>query len=312
MNRKRVLVVSSANIDFVMRVGSIPQSGQTVVETRSYEYVPGGKGANSALTLAKLGADCVFCTRLGNDSNADRLQELYEENGIDTRFICRDRELPTGLASIIVEDSGANRIVVYPGANSKLSPDDVENALTCLPDALFLHFEIPEDAVITATKLAEKKNIPVVIDAGPARADYPLEKLGRVEIFSPNESETQALTGIIPSGTTDCLRAAIALKRRVDAKYIVIKLGSRGAFIYDGTYSKHVTTYDCEVIDTTAAGDAFTAAMTLQYLKTGDITQAVSYANAVGSIVVGRPGASTSLPTAAEVDEFIKMQNEML
>lgn len=312
MNQKRVLVVSSANIDFVMRVGSIPQSGQTVIETRSYEYVPGGKGANSALTLAKLGADCVFCTRLGNDSNADRLQALYEENGIDTRFICRDRELPTGLASIIVEDSGANRIVVYPGANSKLSPDDVENALTCLPDALFLHFEIPEDAVITATKLAEKKNIPVVIDAGPARADYPLEKLGKVEIFSPNETETQALTGIIPSGTTDCLRAAIALKRRVDAKYIVIKLGARGAFIYDGTYSKHVTTYECEAIDTTAAGDAFTAAMTLQYLKTGDITQAVSYANAVGSIVVGRPGASTSLPTAAEVDEFIKMQNEML
>ena len=268
MNQKRVLVVSSANIDFVMRVGSIPQSGQTVVETRSYEYVPGGKGANSALTLAKLGSDCVFCTRLGNDSNADRLQELYEENGIDTRFICRDRELPTGLASIIVEDSGANRIVVYPGANSKISPDDVENALTCLPDALFLHFEIPEDAVITATKLAEKKNIPVVIDAGPARADYPLEKLGRVEIFSPNETETQALTGIIPSGTTDCLRAAIALKRRVDAKYIVIKLGARGAFIYDGTYSKHVTTYECEAIDTTAAGDAFTAAMTLQYLKT--------------------------------------------
>jgi len=304
--KHRILVISSANMDFVMRVSRVPDGGQTVIESHGYEYVPGGKGANSALALARLGADSVFCSRVGNDSHGQKLKQLYAENGIDTRFMITDKGAATGLASIIVDDSGENRIIVYPGANGRLTVDDVEDAMTCIPDAVFLHFEIPDAAVIAATKFAEQKGIPVFIDAGPARAGYPLEKLGKVEVFSPNESETLALTGILPNNPTNCLRAASVLMQKVECKYVVIKLGGRGAYIHDGTYSQHITTYEGEVVDTTAAGDAFTASLTLEYLKTGDITHAVKYANAVGTIVVGRPGASSSLPTAAEVDKFIR------
>jgi ribokinase len=310
--KKRVLVVSSANMDFVMKVGKLPEAGQTIIENRSYDYVPGGKGANAALAFARLGGDSIFCARLGSDTHAKRLRDLYVENGIDVRFIKHDRTAPTGLASIIVEENGDNRIIVYPGANAKLSRDDVEDALTCLPDAVFLQFEIPDAAVFAAAEFARKRSIPIFVDAGPARVDYPLEKIAPVEIISPNESETLALTGILPNNSENCLRASIILRSKVEAKYVVIKLGARGAFIYDGKYSQLVPTYEGEVVDTTAAGDAFTAALTLEYLNTGDILRAVKYANAVGTMVVGKAGASSSIPTDAEVNDFIRMRRIVL
>ena len=306
--KKRVLVVSSANMDFVMKVGKLPEAGQTVIETESYSYVPGGKGANSALALAKLGADSVFCARLGYDANGRKLKELYDSNGIDTRFLKLDRLNPTGLASIIVESDGANRIVVYPGANSFLSSDDVEDAMTCIPDALFLQFEIPEEAVIAAAEFASKRRIPIFVDAGPAKADTPLEKLPPLEVISPNETETFALTGIMPNDSANCLKAANELLKRVESKYVVIKLGGRGAYIHDGKYSQLLPAIETAVVDTTAAGDSFTAALTLEYLNTKDIVKAVKYANAVGAMVVSKAGASTSLPTAAQVEEFMRQR----
>ena len=309
--QKRVLVVSSANMDFVMRVGRMPEAGQTIIERRPYDYVPGGKGANSAITLARLGADSIFCTRLGSDAHAQRLKSLYEDCGIDTRFIINDRNAPTGLASIIVEENANNRIVVYPGANANLTPEDVEDAMTCIPDAVFLQFEIPTEAVVAATQFAKAKNIPVFVDAGPARRNYPLDRLGGLEVISPNEIETYALTGIMPSTINDCLRAATVLMQKVQVKYVVIKLGDRGAYIHDGKYSQVVAPYEVEAVDTTAAGDAFTAAMTLEYLRSGDIVRAVTYANVVGAMVVGKAGASSSIPTAAQVEAFMR-ENEIV
>lgn len=306
--KKRILVVSSANMDFVMKVSKLPDAGQTVIERQSYSYVPGGKGANSALALARLGADSIFCARLGYDANGKKLKELYDSNGIDTRFLKLDRMNPTGLASIIVEDSGANRIVVYPGANDHLAEEDVEDAMTCLPDAVFMQFEIPEEAAIAAAKFASKRKIPVFVDAGPARADTPLEKLPPLEVISPNETETEALTGIFPNDSANCLKAANELLKRVESKYVVIKLGGRGAYIHDGKYSQLIPAIETEVVDTTAAGDAFTAALTLEYLNTHDIVKSVKYANAVGAMVVSKAGASTSLPTAAQVDEFMRQR----
>ncbi len=310
--KKRILVVSSANIDFVMKVGKLPAAGQTVMEPRGYSYVPGGKGANAALALARLGADSVFCAKLGNDAHAQQLRALYNDEGIDTRFLQNDRNAATGLASIIVEENGVNRIIVYPGANNNLTVDDVEDAMTCLPDAVFLQMEIPDEAVIAATKFAKKKNIPVFLDTGATRPDFPLDLLGPLEVISPNESETFTLTGIMPTNATECLRAADKLMQRVDAKYVIIKLGARGAYVYNGKMSRLISAYETNVVDTTAAGDAFTAALTLEYLNSGDIYRAVKYANAVGAIVVSREGASTSLPTARQVEAFIERNGIVL
>lgn len=296
-------------MDFVMKVGTMPEAGQSMIETRGYSYIPGGKGANSAVALARLGADSVFCAKLGADAHAQKLRELYQQNGVDTRFIKTARNAATGLASIIVEDNGNNRIIVYPGANMTMSTGDVEDAFTCLPDAVFCHLEIPDEAVIAASKFAKKQGIPMFLDAGPAREGWPLDKLEKLEVLSPNETECLALTGIMPNNTENCLKAAVKLQSQVECKYVVIKLGGRGAYIHDGRFSQLIPTYEGPVVDTTAAGDAFTASMTLEYLRTKDIVRAVKYAHAVGTLVVGKAGASSSLPTEAQVEEFIRTRN---
>lgn len=307
MKQQRILVISSANIDFVQRMRRVPYSGETVVETgMGYSYVPGGKGANSAIAFSRFGADTVFTCKLGNDANAKRLLSIYRQEGLNTDYVLQDSSVPTGLASILVEENGKNRIIVYPGANMTMGREDIEESFNCLPDAVYLQLEIPDEAILEATSRAESAGYPVFIDAGPARCDFPLEKLGKVEIFSPNENETKVFTGIAPVSTDSCLRAAIKLRNEVNAKYIVIKLGERGSFIFDGREYYEIPAEKVEAVDTTAAGDVFTAVMTYVYLQNHNIVSAVRYATCAAAISVTREGASTSIPTREEVLTFVR------
>ncbi|MBQ9744243.1 MAG: ribokinase [Clostridia bacterium] len=302
---KRILVVSSANMDMVMNVDFVPVGGQTVIDKGTYSYVPGGKGANSAVAFSRLGAKCIFLTKLGKDANGDVLLSLYEKEGMDISYIKRDTEVASGLAAILVEKTGQNRIIVFPGANSRIELDTVSEAIAGKPDALYMQFEINYDAIIHAAIEASKNGIPIFIDAGPANKDFPLEKLPELTVFSPNESETEAFTGIAPTDEESCKRASLKLLERVKTKYIVIKLGGRGAYIFDGEKGIIKPTYDMPVVDTTAAGDAFTAGLTLEYLRTGDIYTSCDFANATGSITVSRHGASSSIPNSNEVADFL-------
>ena len=160
---------------------------------------------------------------------------------------------------------------------------------------------------ITAAKIASARGIPIFVDAAPAGKDYPLENLPMLEVFSPNESETETYTGIMPQGTDSALRAALALYKRVRCKYIVIKQGARGAFCYDGVrYNTYPAIRSDKVVDTTAAGDTFTSALTLEYVRNGgNIEAAIRYANAAASIAVSRYGASSSVPTGDEVYQLL-------
>lgn len=303
-----ILIISSANMDFVMPLSSMPARGQTLLESGAYRYVPGGKGANSAVAVARLGGNCTFCAKLGRDDNGDALATLYEREGIDCRALCRSEDTPTGLAAILVESDGSNRIVVYPGANMTLTEGDIDRALDLGPDALYLQLEISHSAVLYAAKSAAARGIPVFIDAGPADAAFALEELPPLTVFSPNETEAEIFTGICPDSEETCLACAEALAMRVQSAYIVLKLGGRGAYLYDTTAKagEILPSLPVKAVDTTAAGDAFTAALTLHYLKTGDVTAAVRYANAVGALTVSRAGASSSIPTKEEVENFLK------
>ncbi len=302
---KRILTVSSANMDFVMSVSKIPQGGETQLESGTYQFVPGGKGANSAVAVRRLGGDSVFCCRLGKDSNGSIMHNIYKKEGLDTRFIVVDAEAVTGLGAIMVEPNGQNRIILFPGANVRLKKEDIDASFISRPDALLMQLEIPQEAVLHAAWTAHDKNIPIILDAGPANRDFPLEDLPPLEIFSPNETETEIFTGINPSNPDNCLRAAMALQKLVVAKYYVIKLGGRGCYIYDGKYYHCLPAYGVNAVDTTAAGDAFTAALTLEYLRSGDIVRAGRYANVVGALAVSKKGALPSLPTDAMVNKFI-------
>lgn len=307
MDRKKILVIGSSNMDLSMNMYRIPEAGETLIDDGGVAYVPGGKGANAAVAFAKLGADVKLCSRLGADVHGQRLYQFYRECGIDTSYIKADRDNPTGLAVVMKESDGANRIVVYPGANSHLSAENISEAFDCNPDAVYIGFEIPFGVALAAAKQAAARGIPVFLDPAPADKDIPLESLPMIEVFSPNETETFTYTGITPMGAESSLRAALALYKRVKCKYIVIKQGERGAFFYDGRHHNFVPAIRAgKTVDTTAAGDAFTAAMTLKYLENcGEIYTAVRFGNAAGALTVTRRGASSAIPDRAEVEELL-------
>ena len=310
--KKRILVIGSSNMDLSLNMYRLPEAGETVTDDGGVAYTPGGKGANSAITFSKLFADSVFLTKLGADLHGQKLYGFYKEQGLNTAYIKVDRENPTGFAAVIKEGDGQNRIIYYPGANRNLTKENIEEAFSSEPDAVYIGFEVSFETALLAAKIAESRKIPIFVDAAPASADHNLEALPELEIFSPNETETEIYTGINPIGAENSLRAALSLWKRVKCKYIVLKQGSRGAFIYDGKHYSMIPAYRPDkVVDTTAAGDAFTAALTLKYLETdGDIVLSAKFAAAVGALTVSKSGASSSIPTLNEVNAFLSRQYE--
>ena len=303
---KKILVIGSANMDLSLNVYRVPVAGETLTDNGGVAYTPGGKGANAAAAFAKLGAEVTLCAKLGQDLHGQQLYNYYKQIGLDTSSIRVDRDLPTGFATVIKEADGENRIIYYPGANAHIGTDQMLEAFEkTQPDALYLGFEISFESAMTAARIAEAKGVPIFVDAAPASEKHSLESLPFMEIFSPNESETFEYTGIMPTGQDTTLRAALALWRRVRCKYIVIKQGARGCSIYDGKKFDMLPAERVDSVDTTAAGDTFTAALTLAYISSGDIRGAAKYASCAAAITVSRPGATTSVPTAEEVREFI-------
>ena len=307
MSKKRILIIGSSNLDFVMNMYKLPEAGETIIDNGGVAYLPGGKGAGAAIAFSRLGAESVFCSKLGADIHGQKLYNYYKEIGLNTTYIKVDHDNPTGLAVVMKEGEGRTRTVVYPGANAQLTTEIIFEAFECNPDALYLGFEIPYPMVVAAAKVAAAKGIPIFIDATAASKELDLEQLPPVEIFSPNEQEAQELTGILPTSMETSLRAALAIARKSKAKNVVIKQGARGAFLYDGKrYNTFPAVRADKMVDATSAGDAFTAAMTLEYLRNGgDIKEAIKYGNVAAAITVTRPGAGSSIPTEEEINRFL-------
>ena len=303
-SKPRILVIGSINMDVVLRAEKFPAPGETVVGT-DLSLIPGGKGANQAVALSRLGASASLLGCVGKDPWGEELIEKLEENGVDTVNVTSDESLPTGNATIIVDSEGENRIVLIAGANDALRPGLVDAALdaesSC--DAILLQLEIPLRTVYHAISAGAARGIPVILDAGPPRA-VPLEKLRGVTVLSPNESETEALTGIRPGDLDSAGKAAALLEESTGANEVVLKLGERGALFKDNGRYELVEAHQVEVVDTTAAGDSFTAALALEHSRGAGIAKAVRRALAAGALAVTRLGAQPSLPTAEEVDRL--------
>lgn len=288
--KERILIVSSANVDLMLNTDVFPQPGETVVSEGNFTYIPGGKGANSARLCAALGCDTIFLCRLGDDRHGKRLLDIYRNEGIDTRFIELDRRLATGMAAVISCDA-ESRIIVYPGANAALSAPSVEEAFTTYPDGALVHMEIPDEAILAAGRFAAKTGSRLIVDAGPAKPDFPFDQMQGIEVFSPNETECVSYCGIEPTTMDNCVRACIELGLKTGAKTVVLKLGSRGAFVYDGIYNFMIPAYRVNTVDPTGAGDVFTAALAARLLKGDGLEDAVRFANAAGAISTAHRGA---------------------
>lgn len=294
----RAAVVGSINMDLILNMKKVPEVGENVLGT-DYGYANGGKGANQATALAKLGARVKMIGKVANDPNGAKLLENLEKNNIDVSGVATDGS-QTGLAAIILDGEGRNRIVVYEGANAEIEPEKAVADIGADIDLLLLQFETNEEVVINCVNHAVKNGITTVIDCGPAK-NFALEEMQGATILSPNESETKALTGIYPDNDENILTASKILEERSKAKYIVLKLGERGCTLWDGKEIKSFPPYKSNVVDTTAAGDCFTAALALEYIKSGDIEKACDLGNKAGSIAVSRMGAQGSMPTIEEI-----------
>jgi ribokinase len=304
MNKKSILVAGSINMDLIMETERSPEAGESVIGT-GYSNAPGGKGANLAAAAAKLGAEVTFVGRVGNDRNGSILRNNLAEAGVRTDFLISDPYTQTGLAVIILEVTGDNRIVVVPGANSALTIDDLTGPFTQSYDAVVTNLEIPPDVTAACRQMALRSNIPFILDAGPAR-EFDLSGVSGLEILSPNETETKALIGAQCDTIQQVEEAARKLAEKSQAKIVVIKLGERGAYWFSEGTGGMIGPYWVDAVDTTAAGDAFTAGLTLEYLKSGNIAEAVQFANAVGALTVTKLGAQPSLPGLTEVEQFLK------
>lgn len=294
----RTAVVGSINMDLILNMKKVPLVGENLLGT-DYGYANGGKGANQATALARLGAKVKMIGKVANDENGERLLKNLEANNIDITSVATDGT-KTGLAVIILDGEGKNRIVVYEGANAEIEPQKAVGGIGNDIDLLLLQFETNEDVVCSCVNEAVKNNIVTVIDCGPAKS-FALEKMQGATILSPNESETKALTGIFPENEEQILSASEILMERSKARYIVLKLGERGCSLWDGNKLKLFPSYKSHVVDTTAAGDCFTAALALEYVSSGDIEKACDMGNKAGAIAVSRMGACDSMPTYEEI-----------
>lgn len=302
----RILLVGSVMMDLILRCERAPEPSESVLG-HDYRNAPGGKGSNAAVAAARTGAKVSAYATVGNDANGEYLLDCWKKEGVDTTHTIIKDGANTGFVAITLEDSGQNRLIIFPGANMLTPPDELEKAFEDDYDAVLLQFEIPLETNAKAIEIANKKGIITVLDAEPAQ-DYPLEKLPPVTILSPNETETKALVDIFPADQETCRAASQKLMARNKCKYVVLKLGERGSYIYGEGLDLMVPSYKVEAVDPTAAGDAFTGTLAKAYVEMGDLVEAVKYASASGALTCTQLGAQPSLPTAAEIEAFLAKQ----
>ena len=305
----KVIVVGSANMDMVAFAPKLPAPGETVLGTR-FEMACGGKGANQAVACARLGAETWFIGRVGTDTFGDMLLRSFREAGVRTDFVRHDPETPSGVALIFVDETGQNEIVVAPGANGRVSREDIDmaSAIWDGAKALLVQFEIPLSTVGYAIGEASRHGAIVVVNPAPApREPLPEEWFGLVDVWTPNEREIEGLTGIAVTDLESAERAAKALLDK-GAKSVVLTLGANGSLLATRDFTRHFPAFQVQAVDATAAGDAFAAALTVKLAEGAPLEEAVIFANAAGALACTKVGAQPSMPTRDEVENFLRSQ----
>lgn len=298
-----ILVVGSLNTDLVVRAPRFPQPGETI-SGEDLQVIPGGKGANQAVAAARNGANVGILGRVGKDNFGDFLLENLKANQVDTNLIRRD-DASTGTAIIVVDADGQNSIVLSAGANGNVSSSDVENASFSTFDLLLLQLEIPLPTVLAAAKKAKENGVRVILNPAPAK-ELPDELIALADFIVPNETELSLLTGLPKKDIPSAKSAAKRLRER-GAQNVIVTLGNKGALLVTGEEVTHVGAYPVEVVDTTAAGDAFIGGFA-SVLDSFSLADAVRYACACGALAATKFGAQPSLPTKEEVERFMSLR----
>ena len=305
----RVLVIGSINMDLVMRAPRLPAPGETLVGGQ-FTVVPGGKGANQAASAARLGCHVRLIGAVGlDDFGAAALANLVAQ-GVDTAGVLQLDGTPSGVAMILVDPAGENTIAVASGANSELRPQHVvrHTDVFSWADVVVLQCEIPLETVAVAVSAARDAGALLILNAAPAVSDLPQDAFG-VDYLVVNEREAAGLTGTEPDSPAAALKAARALQAR-GALHAIVTLGALGCVHSAPDVAEHIPAPKVEVVDTTAAGDAFVGALATGLGAGMDSSAALLFANCAGALAVTKLGAQSSLPDAASVERLYEQVSQ--
>lgn len=298
----RVVVVGSLNMDLVGRVPRLPLPGETLLGSQFLQG-PGGKGANQAVAAARLGAATILVGRVGTDTYGDLLVANLHTQAVDVSCIRRDGA-PSGIALIMVDDAGQNAIAVLPGANANLRADDVERVALQAGDVVVAQLEVPAEPIVRAFERARAAGARTLLNAAPARP-LPDGLLALTDILVVNETEASALANVSVDGVSSAARAAVRLKSSGPAT-VAVTLGEQGAVLASGEDRWFVHPYRVEVVDSTAAGDAWVGALAAELCAGRDLLVAAVFASAAGALTTTRKGAQAALPDRTEVERAMR------
>jgi len=296
----KVTVVGSFMYDLVATAPRRPKTGETLIGD-SFGMFLGGKGANQAIAASRAGAIVSMVGRLGNDLFGDQFLEKFSTEVINTDFVIQDTENGTGVGMPLIDASGDNSIVIIPQANMALSFENIDQAESSIADSdvLVLQCEVPMEANQRAAEIANKTDTLVILNPAPA-CEIPDALLSLVDIITPNESETEILTGMPTETDNQAIEAAhLLLSKGIET--VILTLGSRGSFLLTKKMEKLIPAFSVEVVDTTAAGDAFCGALAASLAHGINIEKSVKIANAAGALAVTKLGAEPSLPSREEI-----------
>ncbi len=308
MDQSHVIVFGSINMDLVARVPRLPVPSETLLGY-SFTTVPGGKGANQAVAIARLGVPTVMVGRVGGDRFGQELLSGLQTAGVDTEDVLVDRAQSSGVAMIAVDDRSENHIIVIPGANGQMEPTDVDRLSRRLPGAaaLLLQLEIPLPTILLAAQAAHAVGVRVILDPAPARSDLPAALYSLVSIITPNAIEASQLVGFPVTNRETAAQAATVLQQR-GVETVIIKLGAVGVFGATPDESFFVPAFQVDAVDTVAAGDAFNGGLTAALAAGLSLREAVIWGAATGALSATKPGAQSSLPDRATVVNFLSQR----
>lgn len=299
-SQKPIVVVGSINLDLVAVADKIPAAGETLTG-KDFQIHPGGKGANQAVAVARLGYPVCMIGRLGNDVFGTQLREHLEAVSVDVAGVATS-EGASGVALIVVSSIGENSIVVAPGANAKVTPEDIDKNLHTIREAgiVLAQLEVPLETVEHLASVCVRENVPLILDPAPAR-ELPEKLVAQTAWFTPNESEAEFYSG----NRMTAAETALSLIKK-GCSGIILKMGSNGVYLVSPHEQGHsVPAFAVRAIDTTAAGDAFNGAFAVGLMQGKAAHDSAVFASAVAAISVTRIGAQPSMPTMPEVQSFL-------
>ena len=299
---KKICVIGSLNMDLVVNVDEMPKKGQTLIGS-SFKEVPGGKGANQAVAIARLGGDINMIGKVGSDSFGKTLIEQLKNDNVDTEYV-QIENCASGVAMITVDKNAENSIVVAPGANFRVLEEDIDKCIDGIKksDIVVLQLETPLNTIKYALEKSKELGKYTILNPAPA-VKLGDEIIRNVDLLTPNETELEIISGVSIETEEDIQKAAqIMIEKGV--KELIVTLGSKGSLYINKEKSMFKKAYRVEAVDTTAAGDSYTGALAVALSQDKKMEDAMDFASKVGALSVLKEGAQSSLPTLEDVENF--------